>query len=474
MRSVFFLSLGCAKNRVDTEVMLGCVARRGHAVVGTPEEADVIVINTCAFIGDAKQESIDAILEMAELKKQGHLRRLIVTGCLPQRYDRELARQLPEVDVFLGVAEIEAIGDAIDGRGGVLVSPDPCYLYDHRSPRLLSTPRHFAYVKIAEGCDRPCGFCAIPLIRGHQRSRRPSSIEAEVRGLARGGTVEVNLIAQDTTAYGTDLKPGKATLAGLLERLATITELRWLRVQYAYPTSVTAELLEVMAREPRVAKYLDVPLQHIDDEVLRLMRRGHGERLARRLVAEARTRVPGVRLRTTFLVGHPGETPAAFRRLLAFVEEADLDHVGAFAYSPEEGTHSASLSRHTVPPGLAEERRLELMELQRRLSRARLRRLIGRELEVQIEGESDESAYLLAGRLEGQAPEVDGQVYLSLSEAALVNPPIGPGDLVRACVDDAADYDLAATVLAVINRAPRPRTRLPVVGRSRTSPAPRS
>jgi ribosomal protein S12 methylthiotransferase len=448
--NVHFVSLGCPKNRVDTEVMLGQTLGAGHQIVAAPEEAQVIVVNTCGFIGEAKQESIDAILEMARHKESGTCQRLVVTGCLSQRYPDELAAEMPEVDHFLGTDEVGSITDAIAGNADrVRVLETPRYLYDDHSPRQASMARHTAYVKIAEGCDRPCAFCIIPKLRGPQRSRTPDSVRREAEALAAAGTKEICLVAQDLTTYGTDLDPsafgGKLpTLASLLDGLADVEGLRWLRLHYAYPSACTDELLDVMASRDRVAKYLDVPIQHVDSDVLKKMRRGYGERVVRDLVDRTRARVPGLTLRTTFIVGHPGETEEAFRRLCDFVREAELDRVGVFNYSQEEGTVAALLPGR-VPKKEVDARRRELLRIQRDISKKKLRAMKGREIEVLVEGPSDESEYLLMGRHEGQAPEIDGQVYLSFADGSGDAPPAA-GTLLRAKVTHSAEYDLAATI----------------------------
>jgi ribosomal protein S12 methylthiotransferase len=446
-RTVHFVSLGCPKNRVDTEVMLGHTTGAGYEVVADPAAAEVIVVNTCGFIGEAKQESIDAILEMGKLKAQGSCQRLVVTGCLSQRYPKELADEMPEVDHFLGTDEVGLIADAIGGRTErVRVAETPRFLYDDLAPRRPSMALHTAYVKIAEGCDRPCAFCIIPKLRGPQRSRDPQSVVREAEELAARGTKEICLVAQDLTTYGRDLPGGRdddgPKLETLLADLARVEGLRWIRLHYAYPSAVTDGLLQVMAREPRVAKYLDVPIQHIDDGVLKAMRRGHGQRVARDLVERVRTQVPGATLRTTFIVGHPGETDAAFQSLCDFVRESELDRVGVFNYSREEGTVAALLPKR-VPQKEIDARRRELLRIQREISKKKLRALRGRELDVLVEGPSDESEYLLMGRHEGQAPEIDGQVYLSLKDD--VTP--APGTFVRARVTHSAEYDLAADIL---------------------------
>ena len=457
---VYFVSLGCPKNRVDTEVMLGDVIAGGHEIVTSPDDADVIVVNTCGFIGEAKEESVDTILEMAKYKTEGRASRLVVTGCLTQRYPQEVADDMPEVDAILGSGDVRGVEAAIRGEGPRMqVTTTPAYLYDAATRRELAGPSYSAYVKIAEGCDRPCAFCIIPELRGPQRSRSIDDVVAEVQGLVARGTREVNLVAQDLTKYGDDkgVTDGP-TLAGLLRRVARVDGLKWVRLHYAYPTAVTDELIDVIAEEPAVAKYLDVPFQHADDRVLKLMRRGHGRKQLEGLVTRLRDRIPEITLRTTFLVGHPGETDASFAVLNDFVKHAGLDRVGVFAFSKEEGTASAEIG-DDVPARTAKSRKTALLRTQRAVSRKRLKALVGRELEVLVEGPSKESEYLLEGRWEGQAPEVDGVVYLADGTARA-------GDFVRAKVTGFADHDLAASIVEV--SSPRPRAhatslKLPVV-----------
>ncbi len=453
-QKVYFVSLGCPKNQVDTEVMLGSVRDAGHVLIDDASAADVIVVNTCAFIDAAKEESVDAILEMAEHEK-GACKKLVVTGCLAQRHSAELTADIPEIDHILGSADFHAIADVLGQIGElgdkprprgkkalpvVKVSDTPAWIYDHDSPRVRIGKRHSAYVKIAEGCDRPCSFCIIPKLRGPQRSRTIADIAAEVRGLAAEGTREVNLIAQDLTRYGWDLGTDEAsrpTLAQLLRELGG-AGVPWLRLHYTFPSAFTDELIDAIAAEDAVVKYVDVPLQHIDDAMLKTMRRGHSSRVTRALVETLRARIDNVVLRTTFIVGHPGETDDAFERLCEFVEESRLDHVGVFPYSIESGTVSAMLP-HRVPADVAEARRDRLMAIQQRISRERHEAMVGRELEVLVDGVSDESDLLLQGRWYGQAPGIDGVVYLADGTA-------NPGDLVRARVTQGSDYDLAATL----------------------------
>jgi ribosomal protein S12 methylthiotransferase len=445
-RSIYFVSLGCPKNRVDSEVMLGSLAEAGHVLVQQPDEAEVIVVNTCGFIDAAKEESIDTILEMAQYKESGSCRKLVVTGCLTQRYPDEVAREIPEIDHILGSADFAGIAEVVaekPRRRGprtlpvMKVSETPEYLYDHTAPRLISGPRFSVYVKIAEGCDRPCSFCIIPKLRGPQRSRSIDSVAAEVEHLVAEGAREVNLVAQDLTRYGADLDD-KPTLARLLARLGRIDGLRWIRMHYTYPSAWSDELIEVVAGEPKVVKYVDVPLQHIDDQMLKMMRRGHSSRVTGALLQRLRKRIPDLVLRSTFIVGHPGETDEMYESLCRFVETEELDRVGVFTYSREAGTTSALLP-HRVPADVAIERRDRLMEIQRGISRRKNQALVGRDLEVLVEGVSDESELLLQGRWFGQAPEIDGSVYLADGSAQ-------PGDLVRARVTDGSDYDLAASL----------------------------
>ena len=460
---IYFVSLGCPKNQVDTELMLGQVQAAGHTLVDAPEGADVIVVNTCAFIDAAKEESVDTILEMAQHKGAPHnkagAQKLVVTGCLAQRYADELAKDIPEIDHILGSSDFTSIASALAAppaalRAGarpgakkkkplpvIQVAETPRYIYDHDAPRVRIGAAHSAYVKIAEGCDRPCAFRIIPKLRGPQRSRTVDDIVAEVRALGAQGVVEVNLIAQDLTRYGWDAgssPESRETLARLLRALGKVDGVSWIRLHYTFPSAFDDELIDVIASEPKVVKYIDVPLQHISDPMLKRMRRGHSSRVTRELVAKLRARIDGAVLRTTFIVGHPGETAAEFDELCAFVEESRFDRAGAFTFSVEPGTVSAILP-HRVDPDVAAERQQTLMEIQRKISRARHEAMVGREIEVLVEGESSESEYLMEGRWYGQAPGIDGVTYLSDGQVA-------PGSLVRARITQASDYDLAATL----------------------------
>jgi len=439
-KKVYFVSLGCPKNQVDTEIMLGVVRDQGHELVDSAEEADTLVVNTCGFIEDAKQESIDTILELAQAKAAGQGKRLVVAGCLSQRYPEELAKEMPEVDNFLGSADMLGLAQVLQGgaaRMGVSPLGRRAYLYDHTTPRQVSGKRHSAYLKIAEGCDRPCAFCIIPKLRGAQRSRTISSIVAEAEALVGNGARELCLVAQDLTTYGTDLDD-KPSFELLLDGLCQVRDLRWIRLHYAFPTTVTDGLLKQISSEPKIATYLDVPLQHVDTDVLKRMRRGYTEKVVRNLVDRLRAQSNYIHLRTTMLVGHPGETEAAFQRLYQFVEEGQIDHLGVFPWSREDGTPSALLPNR-VDPEEAEERRQALMELQEEIRQARQEAMIGREIEVLVEGVSDESEFLLEGRHEGQAPGIDGKVILTDGSAE-------PGEFVRARVTQAEAHDLVATM----------------------------
>jgi ribosomal protein S12 methylthiotransferase len=436
---VGLVSLGCPKNLVDSEVMLGHLQRRGHQLTSDAREADVIVVNTCAFIESARQESVDAVLEMAREKQTGRARRLVVTGCLAQRYDAELRREIPEIDATLGTGQVDEIVAAVEGSASAVDdSGRPTWLYDHLSPRVLATPSYMAYVKISEGCDYACSFCIIPKLRGRHRSRPPADVVAEVRSLGARGVREVVLVAQDSTRYGLDLGM-RDGLAGLLARLGQVDGISWIRVMYAYPATLSDAILDAIAREEKVVKYVDIPLQHASERVLERMKRPTGRRHLLGLVERMRERVPGIAIRTSFIVGFPGETEADFDELLRFVEAADFDSVGVFTFSEEEGTASFGL-QHRVAPGTRERRRRTLMARQRRICESRNRRRLGERAPVLVEGTHPETDLLLRGRLPSQAPEIDGAVILNEGRAA-------PGDLVDCEITDAYAYDLVARIV---------------------------
>ena len=447
-RKIHLVSLGCAKNRVDTEILLGVSEESGLRVVDDPRAADVIVVNTCGFIAPAKRESIDAILEMAQWKETGACRTLVVAGCLVQRYATELAREIPEVDHFLGSSDMLSLRDILRGEGErLMVGAPEAFTMRASDPRRLSQRSHSAYVKISEGCDRRCSFCAIPGIRGRHRSRPLDDVVREVERLAGSGVVEVNLVGQDTVAYGRDLD-GRPTLGRLLAAVGDVPGIRWVRIHYLYPERLSDELLEVLAYHPRVLPYIDMPLQHASDAVLRSMRRGHGGRRVRETIERLRRAIPDPVLRTTFLVGHPGETEADFEELLELVRWAELDHVGVFVYSPEEGTPAESM-RPRVPARLARARRRRLLEEQRPISRAKQEARVGTEIEVLVDGVDSETDLLLEGRWWGQAPEVDGVVHLANGTAQ-------PGEIRRAVVTAASDYELVADLLDACGRRDSP------------------
>ncbi len=429
-RTVGLVSLGCSKNRVDSEVMLGILTRRGYRVVANPEEADVILVNTCGFIQSAKEESIDAILDMARFKAGGRLKKLIVTGCLSQRYGREIREDMPEVDAVLGVAEYQNLPEILEEafRGGRPLRTGECGRF-FDSPRVLTTPAHSAYVKISDGCDNRCAYCAIPLIRGSYQSRPSESILRECRELAARGVTELTLIAQDTSRYGSDLT-GEMNLAGLLGKVSEIDGVHWLRALYCYPDTVTDGLLDAIAGLDKVCAYLDLPLQHISGEVLRRMNRRGSPDLIRDRIAACRAR--GILLRTTFIVGFPGETEAQFEELLDFVRWARFDRLGAFAYSPEEGTAAAEMPGQ-IDEAVKTDRLDRLMRLQQRISLEINRARVGETCEVLVES-FESGRYLGRSRLE--APEVDGVIRFRSRRRLL------PGEYVPVKITGASEYDL--------------------------------
>jgi len=418
--------------------MLGHLRRRGYEVSADVGSADVIVVNTCAFIDRAKQESVDTILEMAREKESGRAQRLVVTGCLAQRFDEELRREIPQIDATLGTGQVEDIVEAVEGGTRVSDSAAPGWVYDHTSPRVLSTPPYLAYVKISEGCDYTCSFCIIPTLRGSHRSRPIEDIVAEVRSLVRQGVREVVLVAQDSTRYGLDLGVRDA-LAYLLRRLGRIPLLRWIRIMYAYPATVSDVILEAIHSEEKVVKYLDIPLQHASDNVLRRMKRPLGKGNLLGLVERIRDKVPGVALRTSFIVGFPGETHAEFAELLDFVRAGQFDHVGVFTYSDEEGTSAFHLEGR-VSPLVKENRKRELLALQRGISSRRNQKRIGERIEVLVEGDHPETELLLKGRLASQAPDIDSCVLINDGRA-------DAGTFVDCEITEAHPYDLVARIV---------------------------
>jgi ribosomal protein S12 methylthiotransferase len=458
LMKIGLVSLGCPKNLVDSEVMLGLAEEAGHTLTSEPAEADVLVVNTCAFIEAAKQESIDAILEMAAHKRNGVGRRLIVTGCLAERYRDELRTEMPEIDVVLGTGEVPGIVGAIAGTspaGGAPVTffkrqepvsapagkQLPTYLYDAGTPRLLATPRHFAYLKIAEGCDYKCSFCIIPTLRGKYRSRRAESILEEARKLAARGVKELILISQDTTFYGLDRRE-RGALARLLRALDAVDGLEWIRLLYLYPTTIDDETLAAMADCEKVCRYIDLPLQHASDPVLQRMKRPGTRYTYDRLLDRIRQRVPAVALRTTFIVGFPGETETDVDELCHFVEAHAFDHVGVFTYSHEEGTSAFTLP-DDVTAGRKEARRQRVMRLQKQLVRRRHRARIGQRVRAMVDGPAADHQLVLKARLSSQAPDIDAAVYLTECDPSSLR----GGTLIDVEIVGARDYDLIGRVL---------------------------
>ncbi len=448
-RRVHLTTLGCPKNQVDSEIMLGVLARRGHELVLDPEAADVLVVNTCSFITPAKDESIDAILELAHVKAGRAGRRLVVAGCLAQRYADDLREALPEVDVFVGTGDLLRIADAVEAppADGPVVYRGAQHVLPARelATRVRLGAWWTAYVKVSEGCDHTCSFCIIPTIRGRHESRPLDDVLAEARGLAAEGALELNLVAQDLTAYGRDRRDG-TSLAMLLRALAVrVPEVRWLRLLYAYPASVTDDLLEVMATEPAVCRYLDMPLQHISDRLLRAMRRERSGAAIRRLLARVRAAVPGIALRTSFIVGFPGETEDDVRALIDFVGETEFAHVGVFEYSHEEGTAAAALV-DDVPPEEKAARRARVMAAQAAVAARHGQATIGETVTVLVERTQGQGRVI--GRTARQAPAIDGVVRC--------HGPAAPGELVQVRITDAAVYDLTGEVVVVDTSGPTP------------------
>ncbi len=439
---VSLVSLGCPKNLVDAEVMLGCLAKEGFEVTTDEREADIIIVNTCSFIKEAKQESVDTILDLADRKHDARCRLLVVTGCLPQRYQEELAKELPEVDIFVGTGDYPRIAEIITERREtseqLRYTGDPNFIYDEELPRLKSSPHYSAYLKIAEGCSNCCSYCVIPSLRGAFRSRPLAKLLEEARCLVAGGAREINLIAQDITGYGRDLANG-TSLERLIDELAKLDELRWIRLLYSYPDGITDGLIELIKREDKVCNYLDIPLQHISDPVLRRMNRRSSEAEIRGLIGRLRAEIPDITLRTSLIVGFPGETDEDFKNLLHFVEEAQFDRLGVFCYSREEGTPAAEMPDQ-VSERIKRERYKKLMRAQARVSFKRNRRLVDTVEQVIVEGYSEETELLLRGRTSRQAPDIDGQVYITAGNAQV-------GDIVNLRITDSSDYDLIGEIV---------------------------
>ena len=434
-----FVSLGCAKNLVDTEVMLGIIQSHGIQLTPNPAEADILIVNTCAFITSAKEESITTILNLSDYKDSGRCRSLIIAGCLGQRYREELLDEIPEADAIIGTGAwnriMEAIEETLKGRR-VIILGEKDIIYDSKTPRIRTTPDYTAYVKIAEGCDNRCAFCAIPLIRGRQISRPIEDICAEVKLLISQGVKEINLIAQDTTNYGHDLYK-EPSLARLLKELVKIDGEFWIRILYCYPRYFTDELIEIIANEPKICKYVDLPLQHAHNDVLKRMHRPDTRESIEILLKKIRDRIPGVAIRSTFIVGFPGETEEEFQTLKEFLENQRLDHVGIFAFSPEEDTPAYTMPNQ-IEEEVAQERYHELMSLQSLISQEINESLEGKEFNILIEGRDEEVPNITAGRSYREAPEIDGQIYIEDDSQSQ------PGDIVKVKVLAGFVYDLAA------------------------------
>jgi ribosomal protein S12 methylthiotransferase len=456
MPNLHLVSLGCVKNRVDSEVMLGVAEREGFRIVDRADQAEVIVVNTCGFIGDAKKESIATILELAGHKTRGTCKTLIVAGCLSQRYASELAADMPEVDHFLGSSDMLRLADVLSGRAErVLIGNPADWVIRASDPRVLTQSRASAWIKLAEGCNRTCSFCVIPQIRGAQRSRAADDVMVEAQRLAAQGAIELNVVSQDTVAYGRDLpRDRRVPLADLIRRIADLRGVEWVRLFYLYPEVLDEALVDLLANHPHVLPYVDMPLQHAADAMLARMRRGHGLDRQKRLVDDLRRRIPGLTMRTAFIVGHPGETQAEFDELCAFVEWARFEHAVVFRYSDED-TCAAHALADKVPPLVVANRARRLMAIQRRIARQRNRALIGREMDVLVDGPSEDHELVMKGRHAGQAPDVDGCVYLSEGEAHA-------GEMRRVRIVQSSDWDLVGELQGEAN-VDRRRVALKVV-----------
>jgi ribosomal protein S12 methylthiotransferase len=474
MPKVGFVSLGCPKNLVDSEVMMGILTRAGYEITPRAGDADVLVVNTCSFIAPAQQESVQSILEMAEYKNFGRAQKLIVAGCMVERYRNDIREQIPEVDAVIGTGEVDKILEACEGQLRAVGSDGnnaslPSYLYHDLTPRVLATPRHTAYIKINEGCDHPCTFCVIPQLRGKFRSRRFESVVREAENLAAAGVREISLIGQDTTFYGEDLGL-RDGLPVLLERLAQIEDLNWIRFLYCYPNRITPRLLDTIASHPRLAKYLDVPLQHASRSVLARMKRGSSGDAFLKMLERARKAIPGVSIRTSFIVGFPGETEKDFRELCDFVRAAEFDWMGVFAYSDEDTSKSFALENKVDDETIAR-RRDTLMSIQKKISARKLRKRVGQRLQVMLEGPSKDTDLIWEARLEGMAPEIDGKVYITEFEGVndAENLP-QLGTMATAEITESNDYDLIAR--AIEFAAPQARTISTEIAAPTASPNP--
>ncbi len=441
-KKVSMVSLGCPKNLVDAEVMLGILVQNGYEITMDEKDADLIIVNTCAFIKEAREESIDTVLDLADRKNDGRCKTLVMAGCMSQRYKADMARELPEVDIFIGTGDYPRIAEILDehssGKLQICDIGDPNYIFDESLPRLNSSPGWYAYLKIGEGCSNCCSYCVIPSLRGCYRSRPLEALIEEAERLVAGGVKELILVSQDITCYGFDLE-GKSMLAELVRRLALIDGLKWIRLLYAYPDGITDELVELLKVEPKLCKYLDIPIQHISDNILKRMNRKSSEKQIRLLIEKLRKEIPDITLRTSLIVGFPGETVDDFISLTRFVEKAQFDRLGVFCYSKEEGTPAAEMPEQ-ISERVKRERHRKLMRTQARVSFRRNRAMLNRVEEVIVEGYSEETELLLKGRTSRQAPDIDGQVYITSGNA-------NTGEIVRCRITDSSDYDLVAEML---------------------------
>ena len=442
LKKIGMVSLGCPKNTVDSEIVLGSLTDKGYSVTSNEGDADVIIVNTCGFIDKAKEESIDAILEMAEYKRKGNCQKLVVMGCLSQRYKDELLKEIPEIDYLVGAGDFKSVEEIMESKfqpSAFSLQPsasfvrEPVFDFNENTPRILTTPRYTAYVKIAEGCSNRCSFCIIPKIRGPFKSRNVDSIVSEAKILSDKGVKELNLISQDTTMFGTDigLKNG---LSELLKRLVKIDGVRWIRLLYCYPTFLNDELIEIMKNEEKICKYIDLPLQHSHDDILKAMMRQEREGEIRDLIFRIRDAIPDIAIRTAFIVGFPGETERHFEHLLSFVKEMKFEHLGVFTYSPEEGTKAAEIPNHVLED-VKNKRKDTIMEIQKRLSLEKNKRFIGTTKDVLVEETTGSDEFLISGRMQTQAPEIDGVVYIEKSE-------VRAGDILPVKITKAMEYDL--------------------------------
>jgi ribosomal protein S12 methylthiotransferase len=440
MTKVFFISLGCAKNLVDSELMIGLIRNNGYDITDDPSDAEIAIVNTCAFIRPAIEESIDTILELARLRQDGSLRRLLVAGCFVQRYGKKLIREIPEVDGWLGTGQIHKVMELmkpIKGKNPIMLIDRPLFLADHSFPRAQTTPFYSSYLKIAEGCSHRCSYCIIPALRGPYRSRTIASLLIEAKALVEHGTIELNLVAQDTTSYGHDLDP-PGTLEDLLESLLAIKGLKWLRILYAHPQYITDRLLDLLDTEEVLCPYLDVPIQHVNQEILRGMRRPSANGSIYQLIERIRCKSRRIALRTTLLVGYPGETEEQFRELCRFVREVKFERLGVFPFSPEKGTQAARIKPMT-PQKVVNRRLRELMEIQAEISKECNQRLIGTTLPVLVEGLCRETDLLLTGRTAAMAPDVDGRVLINQGSGIV-------GEIVPVQITETHAYDLVGKI----------------------------